>query len=310
MPGGIAWSEGSAGSSGGTELMARQLERRLPPQLLSQFQIHPSRYTSPDPTKIQVLWCHIRPEGPEMAHLADGGWQKFHFGIPWSRCAVILNAIEPIAVPVGRFDPIPPDRPIRLVYTPAPDRGLVILNAVFNEICRQRDDIELEVFSSFSLYGEGWAKVDEAFEGLFDALRQNPRVRYHGAVPNSELRAALTDAHVYAYPSISGETSCLSLIEAMSAGLACVHPNYGGLYETAADWTVMYQWQDNVNDHAVVLLRNLQAIIAAVRAGDPKLRSRLAAQKAYADEHYNWDARAGQWVAFLTDLAAAAARHR
>lgn len=253
-----------------------------------------------------------------MAHLADGGWGKFHrivfvsnwqaqsyiqrFGIPWSRCIVIPNAIEPIHVHRDRFDPIPADRAIRLVYTPAPDRGLVILNAVFNELCRQRDDVELDVFSSFSLYGGAWTKADEWFTSLFDALRQNPRVRYHGAVPNPELRKALGAAHIYAYPSIFGECGCLSLTEAMSAGLACVHPNYGGLYETAANWTIMYQWQENMTDHAIVFLKNLLTTINALRDGDQQLLSRLAAQKSYADEHYNWESRTGQWVAFLTDI--------
>lgn len=319
MPGGIAWNEGSAGSSGGTELAARQLERRLPPELLGQFQIHPTRYQAPDPSKIQILWCHIRPEGGEMAHLAGGGWQKFHrivfvsnwqaqsyiqrFGIPWSRCAVIPNAIEPVAVHDDRFDPVLPDRPIRLIYTPAPDRGLVILNAVFNELCRQRSDVELDVFSSFSLYGGAWTKADDSFESLFAELRQNPRVRYHGAVPNPELRAALADAHIYAYPSIFGECGCLSLTEAMSAGLACVHPNYGGLYETAANWTIMYQWNEDMKDHAIIFLNKLLMAINALRDGDKKLLAKLAAQKAYADEHYNWESRTGQWVAFLTEIA-------
>lgn len=254
-----------------------------------------------------------------MAHLADGGWAKFHrivfvsnwqaqsyidrFGIPWSLCAVIPNAIEPIAVPADRFEPIPADRPIKLIYTPAPDRGLVILNAVFNELCRRRDDIELDVFSSFSLYGSGWTKADDWFKGLFDALRQNPRVRYHGAVPNSELRTALADAHIYAYPSVFGECGCLSLTEAMSAGLACVHPNFGGLYETAANCTIMYQWHENLEGHALIFLKNLETTIDALREGDSKLLSRLAAQKAYADEHYNWESRAGEWEAFLIDVA-------
>jgi len=34
---GIAWSEGSAASSGGTEQMGRRLERSLPAELLEEF---------------------------------------------------------------------------------------------------------------------------------------------------------------------------------------------------------------------------------------------------------------------------------
>jgi len=44
-------------------------------------------------------------------------------------------------------------------------------------------------------------------------------------------------------------------MEAMSAGLACVHPNNGALYETAAIWALMYQWHDDPHAHAAVFYR-------------------------------------------------------
>ena len=314
--GGIVWQEGSGGSSGGTEVMGRELERRLPAELLDRFQIHLTQLSPLDPRKVRILWCHLHPQAPELAHLADGGWRKFHrivfvsnwqaqafiqrFGIPWSHCRVIPNAIGPIAVGGNRFDPVPPDQPIRLVYTPTPSRGLAILHAVFGKICEERDDVMLDVFSSFRLYG--WDSRDELFQELFDALRRNPRVSYHGTVPNQDLRGALADSHIFAYPSVYPETSCLCLMEAMSAGLACVHPNYGALYETAANWTMMYQWQDDINIHAAVFYRMLTAVINALREGHRGLLDRLAAQKAYADTHYNWDRRAAQWEEFLRDI--------
>jgi UDP-glucose:(glucosyl)LPS alpha-1,2-glucosyltransferase len=312
--GGIAWNAGSGGSFGGTELMGRELERRLPADLLDRFQIHITPLTAAEPGKIQILWCHIDHGAPEYAQLSSGGWQKFqrivfvsnwqaqgfidHFGIPWSRCLVMPNAIKPLAVGDDRFDPLPADLPIRLVYTSVPNRGLIILHTVFREICRERDDVELDVFSSFKLYG--W---DMEYERLFDALRQNPRASYHGAVPNQQLRSALASSHVLAYPAILRETSSLSLMEAMSAGLACVHPNYGGLYETAANWTSMYQWQDELPTHATVFYEALMAFINALREGNKMLLSRLTAQKAYADMHYNWDIRGAHWEAFLRSIA-------
>jgi UDP-glucose:(glucosyl)LPS alpha-1,2-glucosyltransferase len=310
---GIAW-KGSAGTFSGTQLMGRELERRLPADLLDRFQIHLTQFLGADPGKIQIYWCHIHHRGPECAHLANGGWNKFHrivfvsnwqaqsfihhFGIPWSRCAVMDNAIEPLTVADSKFDPVPADHPIRLIYTSVPNRGLVILYHVFKRICEDRNDVELDVFSSFRLYG--WE--DGKYEKLFDALKRVPRVSYHGAVPNQELRRALTSSHIFAYPSIDPETSCICLMEAMSAGLACVHPNYGALYETAAKWTAMYQWQDDPTDHAVVLYRALMAVIDSLRAGDKGLLSRLAAQKAYADEYYNWNLRAIQWEEFLRGI--------
>ena len=63
------------------------------------------------------------------------------FGIPWSRCPVILNAIESILVSRDRFAPVPAGTPVRLVYTPVPNRGLAVLHAVFSKICELRGDV-------------------------------------------------------------------------------------------------------------------------------------------------------------------------
>ena len=314
---GIAWSASSHGSSGGTEQMGRRLERTLPAGLLEEFQIHLSDPEPMIPGKIQVLWCHVPCEGEAARHLADGAWRQFdrivfcsnwqaqwyiaRYGIPWSKCAVLSNGIEPVSVAQDRFEPVPADDPIRLIFTSVPSRGLFLLYHAFKRIAVERDDVELDVYSSFSLYG--WA--DGSWDQLFDDLRQVPRATYHDVVPNEELRTALTRAHVFAYPSLQPETSCLALIEAMSAGLACVHPNFGGLYETAGGMTLMYQWQEDLAAHAQIFYLYLTRVIAALRAGDAGLRSRLAAQKFYADARYDWGARAAEWEALLRSLLSA-----
>ena len=313
---GIAWSAASAESRGGTERMARELERRLPDDLLGRFQIYASQVMPAEPGKIQILWTHLNYTARESADLADGGWKRFHrivfvsnsqaqgfirqFGIPWSHCVVMHNAIEPVAVVGSRFEPFAPDRPIRLIYTSNPDRGLIILYHVFKKLSAERDDVELDVYSSYRLYG--WKDGDQRWASLFDALRETPRVAYHGAVPNRQVRDAMAASSIFAYPSIGLETSCVSLMEAMSAGLVCVHPNYAALYETAANWTAMYQWQDDPAAHAAVFYETLTGAIDALRSGDSNLLSSLVAQKAYADRHYNWDRRAEQWEALLRKI--------
>jgi UDP-glucose:(glucosyl)LPS alpha-1,2-glucosyltransferase len=313
---GIAWNAGSAGSCGGTEQMGRRLERSLPADLLEPFQIHLTHTEPVLPGKIQLLWFHEPFTSAGAARLADGGWRDFerivccsnwqaqglieHFGIPWSRCVVMPNAIEPIDVGPGRFEPLPADRPIKLVYTSVPVRGLSLLYHVFKQIAAVRDDVELDVYSSYQLYG--WP--DTGWEQLFDALQRLPRVTWHGAVPNDQLRKELGEAHVFAYPSMVQEASCLALIESMSAGLACVHPNFGGLFETAGGMTRMYQWHEEPAGHARVFHQHLTQVIDALRAGNPVLRARLAVQKSHADARYNWAARAVEWEVLLRSLIA------
>src|SRR3984957_13986425 len=117
---GIAWNAGSPGSSGGTEQMGRRLERSLPAELLDEFQIHLSRREPVIPGKIQVLWCHLPVSDLAAASLADGSCQDFErsvfcsnwqaqgyiaqCGIPWFKCVVLPNGMEPVRVAEDHFD--------------------------------------------------------------------------------------------------------------------------------------------------------------------------------------------------------------
>jgi glycosyltransferase involved in cell wall biosynthesis len=317
---GIAWDADSFRSSGGTELMGRRLEQGLPAELLDEFQIHLSSRQPAIPGKIQLLWSHLPSDDLSCRHLAAGGWRGFdriifcsnwqargyiaHFGIPKSRCVVLPNGIEPVRVAGNRFEPVPADHPIRLIFTSVPSRGIPLLYRVFKKITAERGDVELDVYSSFRLYG--WE--DSSWARALADMRQVPGVICHDVVPNEELRTTLTRAHVLAYPALQQETSCLALIEAMSAGLACVHPNLGALGETAGGMTLMYPWQADPAAHARIFYQSLTRVIGALRAGDAGLRERLAAQKSYADARYDWGARVAEWETLLRSLLRARAR--
>lgn len=304
----ISSDELSVNAMGGTELMKYGLEQRLEKSLLDEVQIIPSRVRDLDETKVRVLWCHDLPGDPESDHLKNGGWRNFHkivfvsnwqmqayinfYQIPWSKCIVLQNAIDPIEQAVK-----PKDK-IKLIYTPTPHRGLDILYSVFEKLCEKHDDIELDVFSSFKLYG--WPERDDQYKQLFDALEKHPRVNYHGTQPNDVVRKALATSHIFAYPSVWPETSCLCLIEAMSAGLACVHSNLAALPETAANWTFMYQMQEDKNEHAKMFYTILDSVIDDFKRED--METRLLAQKGYVDAFYNWDIRSRQWDALLKSL--------
>lgn len=302
-------NELSLNARGGTELMLRGLEDRVDPGLLEQFQIIPSRVRELRGDKIRVLWNHDCAEDPEAQRaLGNGGWRRFHrlvfvshwqmndfiarYSIPWDRCVVLRNAIVPIEPHTK------PEGTIRLVYTSTPQRGLDVLASAYAALAENDPDVELHVFSSFKLYG--WEEADRPYESLFESLRALPRVTLHGAVPNAELREQLKLAHVFAYPSTWLETSCLCLMEAMSAGLLCVHPNYGALPETAANMTTMYQWREDRSAHAAYFHAVLRESIRILREGG--VVEHLATQKSYADYFYGWGSRAEQWTSFLTSL--------
>lgn len=294
---------------GGTELMADRINS-LPPELLSQFQIIHSRVRELDPNKKKIYVLHDLPGDPEVQHLENGGWKKFdklvfvshwqqqmynaYLGIPFDAGIVLPNAIEPFS----RFSSMcKPNDKIRLMYFSTPHRGLELLYPVFNKLYKEYGDkIELNVFSSFDLYG--WDVRDEPYKPLFEKLKTHPGINYSKSVPNAVIREELKRSHILAYPSIWQETSCLVMIEAMCAGLVCVHSSLAALPETAMGCTYMYNYTENVNTHMARFEANLRDAIEDVSAGDVMSDERIE----FLNETYSWAYRKWQWEELLTSL--------
>ena len=303
-------------STGGTEVMAGRISK-LDKKLLKECQIVVSRIEQDlDPTKIRIYYAHDLPGDPAANHLAESGYDKFHkivfvsnwqmqsyitaYQIPWSKCIVMQNAVDPIPASDEKWFPENVEK-IRLIYTPTPHRGLEILVPVFQKLCENFDNLELEVFSSFDLYG--WGDRDEQFRPLIDQCKNDPKIIYHGTKTNELVVSALKKSHIFAYPAIWPETSCLSLMEAMSAGCVCVHSDYGALYETAANWTHMYHYNEDRNEHAKLFYTVLASAIEDIKAGPATFGQKLKTQKSYADIFYSWDpSRRIQWNALLAML--------
>ncbi len=309
---GFDTNEISEKSKGGTELMRQGLEQRIDSQLLEQFQIIPSRVRELHEDKIRILWLHDLPGDPESNHLHNGGHEKFHllvfvsnwqmqryvefYRIPWSKCLVIENAIEPI-------DEQTIDKStdkIKLIYHTTPHRGLAILLPVFDQLCAKYDNLELDVYSSFKIYG--WENRDKDYEQLFDMCRNHPKINYHGTVSNDEVRSALAKAHIFAYPSIWQETACLSLMEAMSAKCVCVHPNFGALFETASGCTVMYQWHEDAHMHAHILQTHLEFTIQGFQQSTVGIEKATSVQRSFVTLRNSWERIVPIWTNLLNAL--------
>lgn len=303
-------NEISIKSQGGTEMMKRGLASRLPSELIDDFQIICSRVRELQEDKIRVYWLHDLPEDPETKHLKDkssrdrfhhlvfcGNWQYDRYrtmlGMPYDdKSSVIDTAIEPFPITEKSKDEI------RLIYTSTPQRGLGILVPVFEKLAEKHDNIFLEVFSSFKIYG--WEEADKQFEPLYERCRNHPRINYHAFAPNEVVRQALTNSHIHAFPSIWLECNSRSLIEAMSAGALCVHPNFGGLIDTSGGLTYMYQGHEDINRHANIFYHILDNVISNVLKEETQDALKLT--KLYADTRFNWDTITHNWIQLLSTL--------
>lgn len=298
-------------ANGGTEMMRNQLYSRVDPDLLDKFQIICSRVRWIDPKKPTILWCHDTWDDPESQHLKEeerrARFEKFVFvsnyqlstynlalQVPYAQSFVMQNAIEPIELKDKNKDQI------KLIYHTTPHRGLNVAVAAIMELAKNYGDkIHFDVFSSFEAYG--WKERDKEFEDLFNNIKEHPQMTYHGYQPNEKVREALQEAHIFAYPSIWPETSCIAAIEAMSAGCQIVCPNYAALPETTANFATMYQWSEDIQYHANVFANMLNAAIQ--NHYDENTQRKLLYQKNYTDNFYNWDLRASQWTGFLQGLS-------
>ena len=292
----------------------------LPPELLSRFQIIHSRVRELDPNKKKIYVLHDLAGDPEVQHLKNGGWRNFdklvfvshwqqqmynlYLGVPFDAGIVLQNAITPFIHPEDSDRYWPQDDAkkstdkVRLMYFSTPHRGLELLYPVFDNLYKEfGDKIELNVFSSFDLYG--WDVRDKPYEPLFEKLKSHPGINYSKSVPNEKIREELTRSHILAYPSIWQETSCLVMIEAMCAGLVCVHSSLAALPETAMGCTYMYGYTEDINTHMMRFQANLRDAIVDVLDGAEVSQDRVE----FINSTYSWETRKWQWEELLTSLS-------
>jgi glycosyltransferase involved in cell wall biosynthesis len=307
----------NANSNGGSELITEKLATVIDKELLSKFQIIVSRVKHPlRDDRIRILFLHDLADDPETHHLANGGWKKFHklvfvsnwqcqqyisrYQIPWHMTHVLRNAIEPIDVVIT-------DKPkdvVNVIYHTTPHRGLELLVPIFEQVVKNRQEgarpIHLHTFSSFKMYG--WEQRDVPYQKLFKTIDDHPNMTNHGFVDNSVVREQLAKSHIFAYPSVWPETSCISLIEAMSAGCRCIHPSLGALFETSACLNLQYNFDERPEQHAKIHMEYLTAAIKSIEENSEGLQDALLFQKMYTDSFYSWNGRARQWTALLNNL--------
>jgi UDP-glucose:(glucosyl)LPS alpha-1,2-glucosyltransferase len=297
---------------GGTELMNKALVERVDSALLDEFHIIKSRVRKVDTNKKNILWLHDLWADPEAKHLSDpesrkrftklvfvSNWQlstyNMGLGVPYAESTVLRNAIEPIAVDWNEK----PDDVINIIYHTTPHRGLDIVYAAVEKLAEMYGNkIHLDVFSSFKAYG--WEERDQPYLQLFDNIRNHPQMTYHGFQPNDTVREYLQKAHIFAYPSTWQETSCIAAIEAMSAGCEVVCSNLAALPETTGHWADMYDFNEDIQQHANVFVNRLYGAIE--RRRDDNMQKKLVLQKNWVDNYYNWDLRAAEWTNLLTSL--------
>lgn len=297
---------------GGTEILKEQLLAQLPEESLDGINLigsicHPSLVKE---DKINILWQHLSYDQPNVRLMQDrkfvdsidyfiyvSHWQYNRFReiykIPEYKSFVIKNATHTFDIVEKQKD-----NKIKLLYTSTPWRGLAVLIKSIEILNKTREDFEVDIYSSTKIYG---SKFDEnekdKFEVLFDKCKNTPNVNYLGYADNDSVRAAVQKAHIYAYPSIFEETSCLAVIEAMSAGCHVVTTNYGALPETCGEFATMIEFDSSGQNLIERYAETLNSVIDNYK--NNLYKDDLEMQIKYYNKNYSWETRIQEWKNFL-----------
>lgn len=326
----IKTDELSANARGGTELLKGRLHDFLAehhPEHLENIDFYFSRVRDFDPNRRSVYYVHDLAGDAESLHLKDGlypfdlnvfvsYWQHEQFLNQkyikdWHahNTVVIPNSInidyplEPILNSKFKIGLGRKEYPIKLIYHTTPHRGLTLLVHVFKKLYEELQKegiyIELDVYSSFSIYG--WEERDYPYRHVFEECKAHPGINYHGAVSNEEVIEALKKSHVFAFPSVWPETSCLALIEAMATGNYCVHSSLGALPETSGGLTHMYPYTKNDGWHVDLFEVHLRKVIKQI--ADRYDVTKLKRAGEYVRAKHSWAEVQKRWTEVLNQVA-------
>ena len=298
---------------GGTELQFEYLRKHVDPQLLDQFQICTSVPESIPlaKDKINILWQKNSYDQPNLApwfkdksnhdkydwYVFNSNWnfEKFRmiFDIPLNKSLVIKNGvgdIEPILTTYKKGDPI------KIIHHCTPWRGLSVLLGAMQLV--KNPLITLDVYSSTEVYGKRFhEQTDNQYKELYEQARQLPNINYIGYKPNEYIKEHLKDYRLFVYPSIWEETFCISLLEAMAAGLYCVTTNFGALFETGAEFPMYIPYS---NDYYSLARKFAEGIEVAAKSLEvDEINDHLRVQRDYVNRFYNWKVKSISWQRFL-----------
>ena len=296
-------------SFGGSENQLRLLLKYLPDASFKNINLilNNANHDLIEKDKINILWMHHFVNQKEAQNLGskdfvqkldyivfNSNWNSenhiYQFKIPKNKSVVIKNAIEKID-----FEEKPKDK-INLIYHTTPWRGLALLLKVFKNL--NLKNVELNVCSSTIIYGKKFDSVlGKTYESIFNECKNTKNVNYFGFLDNKKIIQMLKKMHIFSYPSIWPETSCIAAIESMAAGCEVVTTNLGALSETCSSFGTFVNFDRNFDNlekkYSEVLLNSIKNFWSDENQNKLKLQSKTI------NATYSWNVRSVEWKNFL-----------
>lgn len=249
-----------------------------------------------------ILWNHMRPDQPAMAHFftpvvqqaidrivyVSKSQEEAFVAAKGPNGDVIGNAISPVLENMfSSVKEILDVKECRGAYTSTPFRGLAVLAQV--------KELPIDVFSSMAVYQGN----DESFAPMYEALKTNDCIELKGSVSQTELRNELKRTSFLVYPSIFTECHSIAIIEAMAAGLKIITTDMAAPQSEFID--SMPSATGSFEIYTALLRKNLNFF----RAHPEMWAEKIWEQVQYINREYTWAKRAQEWDSYLKNLETA-----
>lgn len=283
----------------GTEIMAMGFEKNILPYFPKFVEwnwiLAPGKINLREDGK-NIVWVHLGEFEGDLSWLNDSrvayivfvSHYQYHrflerYNLDSRKCIVIQNAINPIEIKEKESDKI------KIIFHSEPYRGLEILLKALKQINNKK--IELHIFGDLDTN-----TVDFWKESIQDKIKklcnEDTRIKLHGRVSHNTIEKFIGSCNMFVYPSTWRETSCLSLIEAMSAGLYCITNDLTVLPETGIGLTKIFNFTFDEEEHISRTKDMILSGIDDLKYFNPLIQSRLTNDK------YSWDSVRNKWIMF------------
>lgn len=192
------------------------------------------------------LWCHdlYTPGGEVSSHYDQMlCLTPFHKrfvmasqGVPSDKITVTRNGIKPERFMDAQTTTANPfasrKNPHKIVFPSSPDRGLDRAMKVLDKVREKYPALELHVFYGIEhLHKWGHAELQARLKTM---MEERPWVKYHGATQQDVLMDHFKEAVIWLHPCDFIESSCITAMEMVCAGVYPVTRRLGGLQDTLA----------------------------------------------------------------------------
>jgi glycosyltransferase involved in cell wall biosynthesis len=175
------------------------------------------------------------------------------------------------------------------IYSSTPFRGLTELYRASQYIIGLK---KIDVYSSMKIYDQ--EDLDTKYSKLYDDLIKSERFDYFGSVNKKKLAESYKNKSFLTYPSTFAETFCITLLDALAAGLEPIITDLGALKETSNGFgrIISLNSENFIKDYA-----NLVNIsVEEKNKNFKKWCTKQYQQSLTINKNHQWEKKSNQWI--------------